>query len=185
MTEPIETTAGAGAVETNIGPWNDEARCARRRCQHPQSWHEGGACDEDTCPCPGFMDPAAQGEARAIVESTATSGGPVVTASYSSRPVVPSRDGGPVDDEAGDLLYEAWVLIANAYGGDWSQNPEWRAAAERWRGRWHATLSDGAPACTRCGKHCQQTWVRVPDGSVACFDCATGSVQGSGEGAGE
>ena len=33
------------------------------------------------------------------------------------------------------LLYEAWVLIANAR--DWNDNPEWEAAAVRWRDKWH------------------------------------------------
>lgn len=33
-----------------------------------------------------------------------------------------------------DALESAWILIANAYNGDWSQAPEpWRAAAENWR----------------------------------------------------
>ena len=40
-----------------------------------------------------------------------------------------------------DLLMTAWGIIANAGGGDWdTQTPEWKAAAERWRDRWHATL---------------------------------------------
>lgn len=31
----------------------------------------------------------------------------------------------------------AWGIIANAFGGDWSQaSPEWREAAEKWRDRW-------------------------------------------------
>lgn len=30
----------------------------------------------------------------------------------------------------------AWVIIANAYGGDWDKaDPEWKEAAERWRDR--------------------------------------------------
>ena len=40
-----------------------------------------------------------------------------------------------------DLLMAAWGIIANAGGGDWdTQTPEWKAAAERWRDRWHAVL---------------------------------------------
>lgn len=37
----------------------------------------------------------------------------------------------------------AWGIIANAYGGDWSQaSPEWRKAAERWRDEvWHPALA--------------------------------------------
>ncbi len=39
------------------------------------------------------------------------------------------------------LLYEAWVVIANANGGDWqSASVEWREAAERWRDEYHETL---------------------------------------------
>jgi hypothetical protein len=56
---------------------------------------------------------------------------------------------GPDDPAEDDLLYEAWVLIANAYGGRWDEDPEWKAAAVRWRDRWHATLEsarrDGEP----------------------------------------
>lgn len=37
-----------------------------------------------------------------------------------------------------DLLYDAWTVIANARG--WDDNDEWRAAAIRWRDRWHAYL---------------------------------------------
>jgi hypothetical protein len=33
-----------------------------------------------------------------------------------------------------DAIEDAWGIIANAYGGDWSKAPsEWREAAERWR----------------------------------------------------
>lgn len=42
---------------------------------------------------------------------------------------------------AQDLLYDAWAIIANASDGWESVDPEWRAAAIRWRDRWHATLS--------------------------------------------
>ena len=114
MTGPVGSPVEREAVETpNVGPWNDEARCARRCCQHPQSWHDV-ACDEDTCPCPGFMDPAAQEESRPVVEGTASSGGPVVTAEYanSSRPVVssPTREDEP--DEA--LVERAAEFLLNA-----------------------------------------------------------------------
>ena len=38
------------------------------------------------------------------------------------------------DPQVIDGLELAWGLIANAYGGDWSQaSPEWHTAAERWR----------------------------------------------------
>lgn len=38
-------------------------------------------------------------------------------------------------DQREALLYEAWCLISNA---DWQKaNPEWVAAAERWRDKWH------------------------------------------------
>jgi len=37
-----------------------------------------------------------------------------------------------------ELLYRAWVVIANAWGGDWSSaSADWRQAAERWRDDWH------------------------------------------------
>lgn len=58
---------------------------------------------------------------------------------------------GPAPD---DLLYVAWGLIANACGGNWDEadrlSPGWKAAAERWRDRWHATLgADDEPTFTR------------------------------------
>ncbi len=41
-------------------------------------------------------------------------------------------------DAAEDLLETAWILIANASGGDWTRaSSEWRAAAEKWRDRYH------------------------------------------------
>lgn len=34
----------------------------------------------------------------------------------------------------GNAIEEAWGIIANAHGGDWSKaSAEWREAAERWR----------------------------------------------------
>lgn len=33
-----------------------------------------------------------------------------------------------------DMVEQAWILLANAHQGDWSQaTPEWRQAVERWR----------------------------------------------------
>jgi hypothetical protein len=47
----------------------------------------------------------------------------------------------------GDLAYWAWTIIANAYGGDWSQaQPEWRGAAERWRDAFHASIAEVSDA---------------------------------------
>lgn len=44
-------------------------------------------------------------------------------------------DAGPLSREQ-DLLADAWGVIANVSGGDWSkQSPEWRGAAERFRDR--------------------------------------------------
>lgn len=43
-----------------------------------------------------------------------------------------------------DDLEIAWGIIANVSNGDWarSQDPEWVAAAERWRDEvWHPALS--------------------------------------------
>jgi hypothetical protein len=43
-----------------------------------------------------------------------------------------------------DLIESAWGLIANAGGGDWTnESEEWREAAERWRDRYHAALDAG------------------------------------------
>lgn len=43
------------------------------------------------------------------------------------------------------LLEMAWVIIANAGGGDWGKElPDWRAAAERWRDDYHREVP-GAP----------------------------------------
>lgn len=53
------------------------------------------------------------------------------------------RQQAPDVSEADDLLYDAFALIANANEGDWdAATPEWKAAAERWRDRWHSQLSD-------------------------------------------
>jgi hypothetical protein len=43
-----------------------------------------------------------------------------------------------------DLLEAAWGIIANANGGNWEDaDPEWRAAAIRWRDAYHETLPSG------------------------------------------
>jgi len=37
----------------------------------------------------------------------------------------------------------AWVLIANAFGGDWTLAiQEWREVAERWRDKYHPDSQD-------------------------------------------
>ena len=49
-------------------------------------------------------------------------------------------------DEKDELLEAAWGIIANAYGGDWdlaSKESGWKAAAERWRDKYHNTLPAG------------------------------------------
>ncbi len=46
--------------------------------------------------------------------------------------------------EAGELLYLAWAVIANAgqgMGGWEHESAEWVGAAERWRDRWHAFIA--------------------------------------------
>lgn len=49
------------------------------------------------------------------------------------------KNAGVIDWEAIEL---AWVLIANAHGGDWElANDEWKAAAERWRDEQLPSLS--------------------------------------------
>jgi hypothetical protein len=52
----------------------------------------------------------------------------------------------PTEPSADGLLEEAWGVIANVghkLGGWDAQDPEWVAAAERWRDRWHARLGQG------------------------------------------
>lgn len=58
------------------------------------------------------------------------------------------QDSEPVTgDEAADLLYVAWTIIANAGGGDWTtQTDEWVAAAVRWRDRFHALIGSAEEA---------------------------------------
>lgn len=47
---------------------------------------------------------------------------------------------------AADLLEAAWVIIANAGGGNWElESQEWRDAASRWRDDYHRTLSPPTP----------------------------------------
>jgi hypothetical protein len=47
------------------------------------------------------------------------------------------------DEGAGDLLYMAWTIIANANGGDWeAAEAEWRHAAEHWRDDFHRWLDE-------------------------------------------
>jgi len=44
-------------------------------------------------------------------------------------------------DEMFDHLEMAWVLIANANGGNWDlASGEWRTSAEKWRDRYHEFL---------------------------------------------
>jgi hypothetical protein len=55
------------------------------------------------------------------------------------------RDDAQIElEQSREMLYRAWVVIANA--SDWRQDDDesltWRAAAERWRDAWHATLAD-------------------------------------------
>lgn len=44
-------------------------------------------------------------------------------------------------EEAYDLLYNAFAIIANVSGGDWErQSYEWQVAADRFRTGWHNLL---------------------------------------------
>lgn len=44
-------------------------------------------------------------------------------------------------------LYDAWAVIANVSGGDWSQqSDEWQSAAMAWRERFHAILAATEPS---------------------------------------
>lgn len=51
-------------------------------------------------------------------------------------------DGTDFDDvDMLDLCESAWGIIANAHYGNWDEaDPEWKAAAERWRDKWHRLL---------------------------------------------
>jgi len=52
-------------------------------------------------------------------------------------------------EKAEELLYDAWVVIANVSEGDWEkQTPEWKDAAKRWRDAWHAHLDERTKAAT-------------------------------------
>jgi hypothetical protein len=58
------------------------------------------------------------------------------------KPEPPAQTPAPVSL---DDLETAWGIIANAYGGDWDSAPEeWRAAAMRFRARWHELLAEKA-----------------------------------------
>lgn len=53
-------------------------------------------------------------------------------------------------DERDELLEFAWVVIANAGGGDWDRaSDEWREAAVRFRERWHVLIGV-APMLAYC-----------------------------------
>ena len=45
-----------------------------------------------------------------------------------------------------ELAYDAWVVIANAGGGTWSnEREEWQSAAIRWREQFHAANEKYGP----------------------------------------
>lgn len=87
---------------------------------------------------------------------------PEATAQRLLAPRVPAsevlrRIDEPVDPEAKpsapegeELLYDAWAIIANAGGGNWTkETPDWQTAAVAWRERWHAHIAkpgDPVPA---------------------------------------
>lgn len=57
-------------------------------------------------------------------------------------PFISDEDRGQTDPPysgVDDLLYDVWCVIANARG--WTEDPEWHAAATRWRDRWHAYIT--------------------------------------------
>jgi len=54
------------------------------------------------------------------------------------------EDKPPITSPEGDLLYEAWGVIANAPHGAWDEDSEWRQAAIRWRDKWHEWLKEHA-----------------------------------------
>lgn len=53
-----------------------------------------------------------------------------------------------------DALETAWMLIANASGGDWDrERPEWVEAAKRWRDdEWHTALDRNLAARRALGE---------------------------------
>lgn len=51
-----------------------------------------------------------------------------------------------VDRPTYEIDVMAWVIIANAHGGNWDEaSDEWRAAAERWRDEYHKTFARQQP----------------------------------------
>lgn len=89
------------------------------------------------------------------------------------RAVMEGAKGGQTEREAqagsaapapfDDLLHAAWGLIANAGAGDWErETPTWRAAASRWRDRYHEWLKEH-PLCEVCGA--------VGYGNATCPEC--------------
>jgi hypothetical protein len=91
--------------------WFAEGRHPGERCYSPDGGDVLGVLEE----CPGC-------------------GGRGVVHVPEGEPAGPPAD---VDE----LLMEAWGVIANVSEGNWgAQPPEWVAAAERWRDRWHARL---------------------------------------------
>lgn len=49
-----------------------------------------------------------------------------------------SKKDHPVVYDERDMLYDAWVVIANSPG--WATDKKWAEAAEQWRDKWHAYL---------------------------------------------
>jgi len=45
-----------------------------------------------------------------------------------------------IREQYGELLMEAWGVLANAQG--WDEDSEWRQAAIQYRDRWHLVLPD-------------------------------------------
>lgn len=70
-------------------------------------------------------------------------------------------------------LESAWVLIANAYDGNWEQAPvEWREAAEKWRDEvWHKSLATPTEECPHCDKGAITVAAHHPGCNGSCDLC--------------
>lgn len=85
--------------------------------------------------------------------------------------VRPAIAGGSTWDfsDRDEVIVAAWGIIANAYGGDWSQATEmWREAAERWRDGAYltpsdASLRDGSKTLRRRPRTDRVTLSRLPE----------------------
>jgi hypothetical protein len=63
-----------------------------------------------------------------------------------------------------DLVEAAWGLVANAWGGEWSQASEmWRDAATHWRAAYHESLRSENPRAVENRQYRYMPEARLPD----------------------